>query len=337
MKSLTITVPSYNSEDYLGRCLDSLLVGGEQVEILVVNDGSTDQTEAIANTYAAKYPSIVKVINQENLGHGGAVGTGLRHATGKYFKVVDSDDRLDADSLKKVLQRIEQWQKNDTNVDLIVCNCVYEKSGEPPYVVNYRKAFTDDKIEGWDETSNFGLTQYLIMHAQIFKTSILRESHVQLPLHTFYVDNLFAYQPLPLVKTICYLDVDLYRYFIGRDDQSITTKNMMDRIDQQLLVTKLMVDVTDIYSLNNPKLTACMERNLSSVMSISSVLLLMIGTEDALKKRTDLWNYVKASSPQLYRRLRFHRVCGLTYLPTKIGSWATKIGYNVARKIVKFQ
>lgn len=112
---------------------------------------------------------------------------------------------------------------------------------------------------------------------------------------------------------------------------------MMDRIDQQLLVTKLMVDVTDIYSLNNPKLTACMERNLSSVMSISSVLLLMIGTEDALKKRTDLWNYVKASSPQLYRRLRFHRVCGLTYLPTKIGSWATKIGYNVARKIVKFQ
>ncbi|KZL41074.1 glycosyltransferase family 2 protein [Secundilactobacillus collinoides] len=337
MKSLTITVPSYNSADYLGRCLDSLLVGGEKVEILVVNDGSTDETEKIANAYAAKYPTIVKVINQENLGHGGAVGTGLRHATGKYFKVVDSDDQLGADALKTVLQRIDQWQADGDNVDLIVCNYVYEKTGEPPYVVNYRKAFHNDKIESWDEVGNFDLTQYLIMHAQIFKTSVLRESKVTLPLHTFYVDNLFAYQPLPLAKKICYLDVDLYHYFIGRDDQSITTQNMMNRIDQQLLVTKLMIDVTDIYALNSPKLTACMERNLSSVMSISSVLLLMIGTDDALKKRTDLWQHVKKTSPHLYHRLRFHRVCGFTYLPTKFGGWVTKFGYRIARKIVKFQ
>lgn len=337
MKSLTITVPSYNSADYLGRCLDSLLVGGEKVEILVVNDGSTDETEKIANAYAAKYPTIVKVINQENLGHGGAVDTGLRHATGKYFKVVDSDDQLGADALKTVLQRIDQWQADGDNVDLIVCNYVYEKTGEPPYVVNYRKAFHNDKIESWDEVGNFGLTQYLIMHAQIFKTSVLRESKVTLPLHTFYVDNLFAYQPLPLAKKICYLDVDLYHYFIGRDDQSITTQNMMNRIDQQLLVTKLMIDVTDIYALNSPKLTACMERNLSSVMSISSVLLLMIGTDDALKKRTDLWQHVKKTSPHLYHRLRFHRVCGFTYLPTKFGGWVTKFGYRIARKIVKFQ
>lgn len=337
MKSLTITVPSYNSADYLGRCLDSLLVGGEKVEILVVNDGSTDETEKIANAYAAKYPTIVKVINQENLGHGGAVGTGLRHATGKYFKVVDSDDQLGADALKTVLQRIDQWQADGDNVDLIVCNYVYEKTGEPPYVVNYRKAFHNDKIESWDEVGNFGLTQYLIMHAQIFKTSVLRESKVTLPLHTFYVDNLFAYQPLPLAKKICYLDVDLYHYFIGRDDQSITTQNMMNRIDQQLLVTKLMIDVTDIYALNSPKLTACMERNLSSVMSISSVLLLMIGTDDALKKRTDLWQHVKKTSPHLYHRLRFHRVCGFTYLPTKFGGWVTKFGYRITRKIVKFQ
>lgn len=337
MKSLTITVPSYNSADYLGRCLDSLLVGGEKVEILVVNDGSTDETEKIANAYAAKYPTIVKVINQENLGHGGAVGTGLRHATGKYFKVVDSDDQLGADALKTVLQRIDLWQADGDNVDLIVCNYVYEKTGEPPYVVNYRKAFHNDKIESWDEVGNFGLTQYLIMHAQIFKTSVLRESKVTLPLHTFYVDNLFAYQPLPLAKKICYLDVDLYHYFIGRDDQSITTQNMMNRIDQQLLVTKLMIDVTDIYALNSPKLTACMERNLSSVMSISSVLLLMIGTDDALKKRTDLWQHVKKTSPHLYHRLRFHRVCGFTYLPTKFGGWVTKFGYRIARKIVKFQ
>ncbi|KRN28111.1 glycosyl transferase family protein [Lactobacillus selangorensis] len=337
MKYLTITVPSYNSEDYLGRCLDSLLVGGENVEILVVNDGSTDRTEEIANEYAAKYPTIVKVINQENEGHGGAVNTGVRNATGKYFKVVDSDDRLDAKSLKTVLKHIQHWEATKTNVDMIVCNYVYEKTGTAPYVVNYRKVFKNGRICGWDDMGRFGITQYLIMHAQIFKTSVIRKSGVQLPLHTFYVDNLFAYQPLPFVETICYLDVDLYRYFIGRDDQSTTTKNMMARIDQQLRVTKMMIDVTNIYTMPHPKLAMCMERNISSVMSISSVLLLMIGTPDAMAKRKDLWDYAKNRSPYLYRRLRYHRLCGLTYLPTKLGSWATKKGYQVARSIVKFQ
>ena len=92
MKLLSIAIPCYNSQDYMESCIESLLVGGEEVEILIVDDGSSDRTAEIADDYARKYPTIVKAIHQENKGHGGAVNTGLAHATGLYFKVVDSDD-----------------------------------------------------------------------------------------------------------------------------------------------------------------------------------------------------------------------------------------------------
>ena len=92
MKYLTITVPCYNSQDYMEHCIDSLLIGGEDVEILIVDDGSKDRTGEIADRYALEYPNIVKAIHQENGGHGEAVNAGIRNATGLYFKVVDSDD-----------------------------------------------------------------------------------------------------------------------------------------------------------------------------------------------------------------------------------------------------
>ena len=92
MKLLSIAIPSYNSEGYLANCIESLLPGGEDVEILIINDGSTDATAAIADEYAAKYPTIVKAVHKENGGHGSAVNMGIDKATGLYFKVVDSDD-----------------------------------------------------------------------------------------------------------------------------------------------------------------------------------------------------------------------------------------------------
>ena len=98
MKILSFAVPCYNSEAYMRKCIDSLLPGGEDVEIIIVDDGSSDGTAAIADEYEAKYPGICRAIHQENAGHGGAVNTGITNARGMYFKVVDSDDWLDTDS-----------------------------------------------------------------------------------------------------------------------------------------------------------------------------------------------------------------------------------------------
>lgn len=99
-KLISFAVPSYNSQAYLNKCIDSLLVGGDDVEIIIVNDGSKDNTAAIADEYAAKYPDIVKAVHKPNGGHGSGVNAGLKIATGIYYKVVDSDDWLIPKRLK---------------------------------------------------------------------------------------------------------------------------------------------------------------------------------------------------------------------------------------------
>ena len=119
MKLLTITVPSYNSEAYLDRCMATLLPGGDEVEILIVDDGSTDRTAEIADEYERKYPNIVRAIHKENGGHGDAVTTGIRNATGLFFKVVDSDDSLAPEAYKQVLDFLRRIVKKNHLVELL--------------------------------------------------------------------------------------------------------------------------------------------------------------------------------------------------------------------------
>ncbi len=338
MKYLTFAVPAYNSQDYLYRCVDTLLTGGENVEIIIVNDGSTDDTAVIADAYQRQNPDIIKVVHQENKGHGGAVNAGLKCAAGKYFKVVDSDDWLDTTALQRVLKQLEEWEKTDISTDMVVCNYVYDHLNEgKQHTVHYRNIFKHSRICGWSDMRRFNPTQYLIMHALIFNTQVLRRSGVELPLHTFYVDNLFAYQPLPYVERICYLDMDLYHYFIGRDDQSVNESVMMKRIDQQIKVTKMVSECTDIDAVAHPKLSSYMVRNVSIMLAISSIHLLLIGTPEALEKRRELWTHVKETNRRLYWKLRLRTVGGLTYLPGRLGSRATVSGYRAARALVKFQ
>ena len=109
MKLLSIAIPCYNSEQYMRKCIDSLLVGGEDVEILIVDDGSTkDRTAEIADEYAAEFPTIVKAIHKENGGHGSAVNAGIANATGLYFKVVDSDDWVKEKAYLAILDTLRE-------------------------------------------------------------------------------------------------------------------------------------------------------------------------------------------------------------------------------------
>ena len=243
MKILSIAVPCYNSQEYMRKCVDSLLKGGEDVEILIVDDGSKDDTLKIARDYEEKYPTIVKAIHQENKGHGGAVNTGLAHATGLYFKVVDSDDWLNEEALKKALEVLKLCVIGPKTLDLLLCNYVYEKVGaKRKTVMRYRSALPQDKIFGWDDVKPLGTSHYLLMHSMIYRTELLRECGLKLPEHTFYVDNLVAFIPLASVQSMYYLDVNLYRYFIGRADQSVSESVMIGRVDQQIRVNKLMID-----------------------------------------------------------------------------------------------
>ncbi|MED9904101.1 MAG: glycosyltransferase family A protein [Lachnospiraceae bacterium] len=336
MKEITFAVPCYNSQDYIKRCVDSLLCCGSDGEIIIIDDGSTDATGEIADAYAARYPEIVKVVHKENGGHGSGVNAGLKAASGRFFKVVDSDDWLDRAALEKLMCRLRKWQDG---VDLLICNYVYDHLYENRQKsVSFENVFPEEQLCGWQDMGRFKASQYLVMHALVFRTEVLRKSGIKLPEHTFYVDNLFAYKPLPYVKNILYLDVDLYHYFLGRDDQSVNEESYKKRIDQQILVTKLVVDCVDLQEVKekSPKLSRYMMRNISIMLSISSVYLLMIKTEEALQKRRVLWAYIKEKDRGLYRRLRYTSLGGLTFLPGKIGGWLTLKGYERAKRTYEF-
>ncbi len=340
MKLITFAVPCYNSESYMDRCIKSLLTAGEEAEIIIVNDGSKDNTSRIAHRYERLYPNIVRVVDKENGGHGSGVNKGLELAQGQYFKVVDSDDWLDTNSLKKLMANLRTWRKKGIELDLVICNYIYDHIFEPEksHRVSYENIFHTGMLTDWSEMGMFGPSQYLIMHALYFRTEILRQADTKLPEHMFYVDNIFASQPLHLVKRICYLDLDLYHYFIGREDQSVNESVHISRIDQQLYITRYLLENVDMRKCraNSRKLEIYQLRFLSIMMTICNVYLLKIGTEEALEKRRQLWADVKAFDPNIYYYLRMFTLSGLTTLPGSIGRKIVIEGYNIAQNLVSF-
>ena len=337
MKYISFAIPSYNSQEYMSHAIESILVGGEDVEIIIVNDGSSDDTSKIAHEYEEKYPTIIKAVDKENGGHGDAVNSGLTHATGKYFKVVDSDDWVDAEALRKILEFLKKLESEDEEVDMLISNYVYEKVGAThKKCIHYRNVLPQDKIFKWEEIGRFHLDQYILMHSVIYRTAMLKLSQLELPKHTFYVDNIYVYYPLPFVRKVYYLDVDFYRYYIGRDDQSVNEKNMIKNIDQQIKVNKLMVDAYDLWKIPDRHLRHYMLNYLEIITVISTVMLLKSGTEENLEKKRELWTYIKNADIRLFHKLR-NRIMGQTLnLPGKGGRKLSLTIYKISQKVIGF-
>ena len=337
MKLLTIAIPCYNSESYMEKCIESLLPGGSRVEILLVDDGSKDRTAEIADSYAARYPGIVRAIHQENKGHGGAVNTGIANADGFYFKVVDSDDWVDRDAYLTILDTLENLAREGQGVDMMISNFVYDKVGAShKKVMNYRHMLPTGQIFHWEDARHLWKGHYILMHSVIYRTRMLRNCGLKLPEHTFYVDNQFVYQPIPWVKNMYYLDVDFYHYFIGRDDQSVNEKNVIARIDQQLAVNYLMIRDYDLYRVPGRNRRHYMYNYLEIMMTISSIFLIRTDSPEADEKKKALWAYLKKQNPRLYRRMRMG-VLGISLnLPGKIGKKIASAGYQISQMIYGF-
>ena len=166
---------------------------------------------------------------------------------------------------------------------------------------------------------------------------MLRDIELKLPEHCFYVDNIFVYVPLPAVKSIRYFDVDMYRYFIGREGQSVNEDIMKSRIDQQLRITRVMIDSVDLdEDVESKKLRRYMLNYLSMMMCICSVFLRMINTSEAEGKRKDIWAYLKARRPKMYGRIRRNVLNFSTNIPSRFGRRLGLGGYHLAQKIFKF-
>ena len=337
MKYISFAIPCYNSEEYMEKAIESILKGGEDVEIIIVNDGSKDGTSEIAKHYAEQYPTIVKAIDKENGGHGDAVNTGLQHATGLYFKVVDSDDWVDEDAYKKLLQTIHELVEKNQIVDMLVSNYVYEKVGaKHKKVIHYRNVMPENRVVTWENMGHFRIGQYILMHSVMYRTELLKACGLQLPKHTFYVDNIYVYYPLPHVKSYYYLDVNFYRYFIGRDGQSVNEKNMIKRIDQQLFVTKTMIDMYDFDQISNKRLRAYMMNYLEIMMTVSSIIAIRSKNPENLEKKKELWEYLKNADAKVYRKIRYSFLGQGMNLPGKAGRAISSLGYRLANLIFGF-
>ncbi|MDR1513760.1 MAG: glycosyltransferase, partial [Propionibacteriaceae bacterium] len=235
---LSIVVPAYNVEDYLATCLDSMVDVDERVEVIVVDDGSTDGTAAIAEGYEG-----VSLIRQANRGHGGAINTGVAAATGLYVKTVDADDWLDRVSLAALVLALGGLADADETPDVVVTNFVYDRvDRSEPRPVRSRRRLPVGRIIDWAETTRFRPWEYLLIHSLTYRTEFLRQTGVVLPEHSFYVDNIYAFSPLFEARSLYYLDLDLYHYRIGRPGQSVSETVMVTRLDQQLAVNEAMLD-----------------------------------------------------------------------------------------------
>ena len=336
MKLLTFTIPCYNSENYMEKCIESILPGGEDVEIIIVDDGSHDRTAEIADRYAAEYPEIVRAIHQPNGGHGEAVNTGIANATGLYFKVVDSDDWVDAGAYAKILGKLRELVQSEKNVDMLLANYVYEKEGAKHKKVMRQTGFPTDCIFSWRDVRHFYKGHYILMHSVIYRTQLLRDCGLKLPDHTFYVDNIYVYKPLPYVRSMYYMDVDFYRYFIGRDDQSVNEKVMISRIDQQIKVNKIMIDDVDLWKVPSIKCRKYMFNYLEIITVVSTVMLLRSGTKENLEKKRELWTYIKEKDIRLFHRLRRGILGGTMNLPGKGGRKISVAAYRLSQKVVGF-
>ena len=335
MKYISFAIPCYNSEAYMEKAINSILVGGEDVEIIVVNDGSKDGTQEIAERYQEKYPTIVKAV--ANGGHGDAVNCGLEHATGKYFKVVDSDDWVDEEALLKVLDTIKGFVKDESEVDMVIANYVYEKVGMThKKVIRYDNVLPENQIFKWEDIGHFRLDQYILMHSVIYRTEMLKLCQLELPKHTFYVDNIYVYYPLPHVRTLYYMNVDLYRYFIGREDQSVNEKVMISRIDQQLFVTKKMISMYELRLIGSKKLRKYMVNYLAIMMTVSSILCIRSKKKENFEKKKELWAYLKKKDYRTYMKIRYGILGQTMNLPGRSGRRVSSLAYTVARRLIGF-
>ena len=232
-KLLTVTVPAYNAEAYLDTCLTSLCqeeVLGE-LEVLVIDDGSTDGTGAVAERYAARYPETVRVIHKENGGHGSGINRGAEEARGTYFKVVDADDWVEREAFLHLMEFLRE-----TEADIAASGFLWaydDGSGNPESFrkkAEFKEPFPGVRYWETYRFDDIADRLYVKMHAMTIKTELLRkavlEAGLRLDEHCYYVDAEYILYPIPYVETISFLPDFVYMYRIGRQGQSVSLSKM---------------------------------------------------------------------------------------------------------------
>ena len=237
MKTLSFIIPSYNSARFLDKCIGSFLEPRviDRLDVIIVNDGSTDETPVVAQGYADRYPGSIRLINQVNKGHGGALNTGCAAAVGKYLKVIDADDWVETQNLEQFLRMLEACESD------VVLTHHYTRditTGEVKKWMSYPRepgrAYTLEEIMADWKSFDRSLT----FHGITYKTEFYHRFGMQLSEHVFYEDHEFATFPACYARSVTPMDLFIYDYRIGDVQQSVSDENQLKRIGHTETVLK---------------------------------------------------------------------------------------------------
>lgn len=252
-KTLSLIIPTYNMEQYLGRCLDSLLSDTSQprLEVLVINDGSKDSSLEIARGYETRYPATIRVIDKPNGNYGSCINRGLKEATGKYVKILDADDWFDTRALDEFLTVLDR-----IDVDLVVSDYMYVTGDGNDRVRRYN--LTPGEVLPQSACSDVASVGMFEMHAIAYKRdNLLRAGYVQSE-GISYTDLEWATIPMSTVKTLYYFNKPLYYYFIGRDGNTMSQLYTQRWLDQALVVRRAIVNAYVSETINDEVLAKYM-------------------------------------------------------------------------------
>ncbi len=338
-KLLTAVVPCYNSAPYMERAVQGLLAGGGEMDILLVDDGSRDDTGKIADRLAAGHPGVVRVIHQPNGGHGSGLNRGIETAKGLYFKVVDSDDRIDPEALKALLALLRAHADPGNQADLVVHDYAYDREEQHGvFGMSFAGVMPEGRLFQWSECRRFGLSKQFLIHALVYRTALLREHDFRLPEHTFYEDNIYVYRPLPWTKNLLYLHQKVYGYNVGREGQSVNEENLLKRVDQLTnMVTQMALSwrKADLDAL--PKtLRDYMINNVAAQIWSLSALHFIADSAESRKLHEDMWQKIRDFDPALYQALIRNPLGSMAHTQNRPGQWLLKSMYHMGHKIMKF-
>lgn len=237
-KLLTISIAAYNCEDFIANTLNSLCIKEqEQLEILVIDDGATDSTAAVAEEFACTHNLSCRVIRKSNEGYGSTVMRGIQEAQGRYFRLLDGDDWYDRDGLRALLRVLQA-----TSSDLVITPWIREVPNDP-----HIRDMAHNIDSGCYDFSEVSLNTALAMHGATFRTEILKAASIDLPVHCFYTDILFVTQALRHVETVYVTHIPVYHYRLGVDGQTVSDESRLAHVEDMMTVLSRLIDVYVTY------------------------------------------------------------------------------------------
>lgn len=237
-KILTIIIPTFNMEALLPACLNSIDINDDRLEVLVVNDGSTDNSLKIANLYAAKNPSVFKVIDKENGNYGSCVNTALEYAIGRYVKLLDADDWYDTNELRKMLDAVEQ-----VDTDVVYTPFVKEFINKGAYEIVSVKMPDYDKVISLDKItmSSAEIRNAFCMHSLAYRTEFIIKIAYRQTEKISYTDMEYVYYPLSKAKSILCLHFGVYHYRLGREGQTVSIESSIKHSNDKRIIIERML------------------------------------------------------------------------------------------------